>query len=110
MTSYVLVHGAWHGGWCWRRVRARGAVDAERMRFPCRRALALATCSEMDNARMSLTDSATRWYLGPGLAPYRVTGVRAGSGLPTNFRRKEHATACRPPRPSPSFVVLAARC
>ena len=22
MTSYVLVHGAWHGGWCWRRVRA----------------------------------------------------------------------------------------
>ena len=28
MTDYVLVHGAWHGGWCWRRVadilRARG--------------------------------------------------------------------------------------
>lgn len=22
MTTYVLVHGAWHGGWCWRRVRA----------------------------------------------------------------------------------------
>jgi len=20
MTSYLLVHGAWHGGWCWRRV------------------------------------------------------------------------------------------
>ncbi|MBW8855250.1 MAG: alpha/beta fold hydrolase, partial [Bradyrhizobium sp.] len=20
MTSFVLVHGAWHGGWCWRRV------------------------------------------------------------------------------------------
>ncbi|WP_331763720.1 alpha/beta hydrolase family protein [Streptomyces anthocyanicus] len=19
MTAYVLVHGAWHGGWCWRR-------------------------------------------------------------------------------------------
>uniref|UniRef100_A0AAU1M3Q5 Alpha/beta hydrolase n=1 Tax=Streptomyces sp. NBC_00148 TaxID=2903626 RepID=A0AAU1M3Q5_9ACTN len=19
MTTYVLVHGAWHGGWCWRR-------------------------------------------------------------------------------------------
>lgn len=18
--SFVLVHGAWHGGWCWRRV------------------------------------------------------------------------------------------
>ena len=20
-TSFVLVHGAWHGGWCWDRVR-----------------------------------------------------------------------------------------
>jgi hypothetical protein len=19
-TTFVLVHGAWHGGWCWRRV------------------------------------------------------------------------------------------
>jgi hypothetical protein len=21
MTNYVLVHGAWHGSWCWARVR-----------------------------------------------------------------------------------------
>lgn len=21
MTTYVLVHGAWHGSWCWKRVR-----------------------------------------------------------------------------------------
>jgi hypothetical protein len=20
MTTFVLVHGGWHGGWCWRRV------------------------------------------------------------------------------------------
>ena len=20
MTNFVLVHGAWHGGWCWTRV------------------------------------------------------------------------------------------
>lgn len=20
MATYILVHGAWHGGWCWRRV------------------------------------------------------------------------------------------
>ena len=29
MTTYVLVHGAWHGGWCWKKVspmlRATGA-------------------------------------------------------------------------------------
>jgi pimeloyl-ACP methyl ester carboxylesterase len=23
MTTYVLVHGAWHGGWCWSRVARR---------------------------------------------------------------------------------------
>ncbi|MGW4380419.1 alpha/beta fold hydrolase [Kitasatospora sp. NPDC004531] len=23
MTTYVLVHGAWHGGWCWRPVAER---------------------------------------------------------------------------------------
>jgi len=22
MTTYVLVHGAWHGGWCWKKVRS----------------------------------------------------------------------------------------
>ena len=21
MATFVLVHGAWHGGWCWQRVR-----------------------------------------------------------------------------------------
>src|SRR3989441_11200796 len=21
MTSFVLIHGAWHGSWCWKRVR-----------------------------------------------------------------------------------------
>src|ERR1700739_537642 len=23
MATYVLVHGAWHGGWCWQRVTPR---------------------------------------------------------------------------------------
>ena len=23
MTTFVLVHGAWHGSWCWKRVRKR---------------------------------------------------------------------------------------
>ena len=23
MTTYILVHGAWHGGWCWTRVARR---------------------------------------------------------------------------------------
>ena len=28
MTTYVLVHGAWHGGWCWRKV-ARALTATE---------------------------------------------------------------------------------
>ena len=23
MAAYVLIHGAWHGGWCWKRVASR---------------------------------------------------------------------------------------
>ncbi len=23
MTVFALVHGGWHGGWCWRRVASR---------------------------------------------------------------------------------------
>ena len=22
MSTYLLVHGAWHGGWCWKKVRS----------------------------------------------------------------------------------------
>jgi pimeloyl-ACP methyl ester carboxylesterase len=36
VTAYVLVHGAWHGGWCWQRVASRlelaGAVYAPSLR------------------------------------------------------------------------------
>jgi hypothetical protein len=28
MTNYVLVHGAWHGSWCWARVRHLLAAKA----------------------------------------------------------------------------------
>lgn len=26
MANFVLVHGAWHGGWCWKKVRTRLAT------------------------------------------------------------------------------------
>ena len=28
MTDYVLIHGAWHGSWCWARVRRLLAAGA----------------------------------------------------------------------------------
>jgi len=32
--NYVLVHGAWHGGWCWRRVSDRLAAAGHRVFCP----------------------------------------------------------------------------
>lgn len=34
MTDYVLVHGAWHGGWCWRYVADRLTAQGHRVFAP----------------------------------------------------------------------------
>lgn len=34
MTNYVFVHGAWHGGWCWRRVADPLRRDGHRVFTP----------------------------------------------------------------------------
>lgn len=34
MTDYVLIHGAWHGSWCWKRVRRLLAAGAHRAFTP----------------------------------------------------------------------------
>ncbi|MCP4250390.1 MAG: alpha/beta fold hydrolase, partial [bacterium] len=34
MTTFVLVHGAWHGGWCWRRIRQILEDRGERVLTP----------------------------------------------------------------------------
>jgi pimeloyl-ACP methyl ester carboxylesterase len=34
MTDYVLIHGAWHGSWCWARVRRLLAAGAHRVFTP----------------------------------------------------------------------------
>ena len=34
MTTFVLVHGAWHGGWCWRRVSERLTAKGHRVFCP----------------------------------------------------------------------------
>ena len=33
-ATFILVHGAWHGGWCWRRVADRLAADGHRVFAP----------------------------------------------------------------------------
>ena len=34
MATFVLVHGAWHGGWCWRRVMDILTVHGHRVFAP----------------------------------------------------------------------------
>jgi len=34
MTSFILVHGAWHGGWCWHKVAARLVAMGHRVEAP----------------------------------------------------------------------------
>jgi pimeloyl-ACP methyl ester carboxylesterase len=34
MATYVLVHGAWHGGWCWHRIVARLQRASHRVMAP----------------------------------------------------------------------------
>ena len=34
MTTFVLVHGAWHGGWCWSRVRRLLAARGHEVHTP----------------------------------------------------------------------------
>src|SRR5664279_3610524 len=34
MTDFVLVHGAWHGGWCWRYVADRLQAHGHRVFSP----------------------------------------------------------------------------
>jgi pimeloyl-ACP methyl ester carboxylesterase len=34
VTDFLLVHGAWHGGWCWERVRAFLEADGHRVLAP----------------------------------------------------------------------------
>jgi pimeloyl-ACP methyl ester carboxylesterase len=34
MATYILVHGAWHGGWCWHRIVARLQRASHRVMAP----------------------------------------------------------------------------
>ena len=34
LTSFVLVHGAWHGGWCWRQTAERLRADGHEVLTP----------------------------------------------------------------------------
>lgn len=34
MTTFVLIHGAWHGGWCWERLAAELTTKGHAVRAP----------------------------------------------------------------------------
>jgi pimeloyl-ACP methyl ester carboxylesterase len=64
-TSFVLVHGAWHGGWCWRRVADRLTAKGHRVYTPTLTGLADRShlLSESVNLTTHVTDvvNLIRW-------------------------------------------------
>jgi pimeloyl-ACP methyl ester carboxylesterase len=63
--TFVLVHGAWHGGWCWRRVRDRLTARGHRVYTPTLTGLADRShlLSESVNLSTHITDvvNLIRW-------------------------------------------------
>jgi pimeloyl-ACP methyl ester carboxylesterase len=99
MTTFVLVHGAWHGAWCWtelaRALVARGHV-AETPHLPCDEpGLSVEACAALVGSHpdavvvghslgaqvVALVDAGTRVYLG-GLLP---TGLPASAAFHPRF-------------------------
>ena len=64
-TNFVLVHGAWHGGWCWRRVSDRLNAKGHRVYTPTLTGLADRShlLSESVNLSTHVTDvvNLIRW-------------------------------------------------
>jgi pimeloyl-ACP methyl ester carboxylesterase len=56
-TAFVLVHGAWHGGWCWRRVADRLAAKGHRVYAPS--LTGLADRSHLMGERVNLSTHVT---------------------------------------------------
>jgi pimeloyl-ACP methyl ester carboxylesterase len=56
-TNFVLVHGAWHGGWCWRRVADRLTARGHRVFTPT--LTGLADRSHLRDAGIDLTTHIT---------------------------------------------------
>jgi len=52
-TTYVLVHGAWHGSWCWKRVRKRLRDAAHQVFTPT--LTGLGERSHLNSAAVSLS-------------------------------------------------------
>jgi len=57
MATFVLVHGAWHGGWCWRRVADRLLAKGHRVFTPT--LTGLGERSHLLDANVNLTTHVT---------------------------------------------------
>src|SRR6201985_2153222 len=55
--TFVLVHGAWHGGWCWRRVADKLRAKGHRVSTPT--LTGLADRSHLLSEKVNLTTHVT---------------------------------------------------
>ena len=108
MATFALVHGAWHGGWCWERL----TPELERRGHPSWRSTCRArtpTRCSTTTPRSSSTPSATRTATSSSSATRSAAarsrssrrGARSGAlvflcGLLARARRERHRPALEP--------------
>lgn len=59
MATFVLVHGAWHGGWCWSRVAEPLPAAGHRVYTPTQ--TGLGERSHLISKNITLTSSCRTW-------------------------------------------------
>ena len=69
MTNFVLVHDAWHGGWCW--VRIAGSLINAGLKVLTRTLTALGDCAHLDNRDIDLDTLHITDFVRPLFRHYR---------------------------------------
>ena len=104
MANFVLVHGAWHGGWCWRDVVAPLARAGHRVFAPRGGGVQPSPAYSQgylypDNARFLL--NAVGWLLETDAAPAPLEfATPAPTGSPTPLPSPTPTPI--PPTPTPT--------
>ncbi|MBS0245324.1 MAG: alpha/beta fold hydrolase [Proteobacteria bacterium] len=114
---YVLVHGAWHGGWCWRRVADRLAAAGHRVFTPTQTGLGerrhlMSASVGMDTFiadvanLIDMEDLADVILVGHSFGGRTITGV--ANCMPQRLRRLVFLDAALPENGKSAFDLMAA--
>lgn len=82
MSTFVLIHGAWHGGWCWRDVQALLERDGHRVETPT--LMGLAERADLMSEELTLDiliDDLTKTFEAEGVQDAIIVGHSFGGSM-----------------------------